>query len=89
MVTFNATFTSSDQKVENVSFSSNDTQMNADYGKIQKVTQKGWLNTDLILTVQRFWVDDAAFVNKWRSVFLQTDVFCRFCRVFRYEDTNQ
>jgi hypothetical protein len=47
---------------------------------VQKVAKKGWLNTDLILTVQRFWVDDAAFVNKWRSVFLQTDVFCRFSR---------
>ena len=42
---------------------------------VQKVAKKGWLNTDLILTVQRFWVDDAAFVNKWRSVFLQTDAF--------------
>jgi hypothetical protein len=47
---------------------------------VQKVAKKGWLNTDLILTVQRFWVDDAAFVNKWRSVFLRTDAFFRFCR---------
>lgn len=42
---------------------------------VQKVAKKGWLNTDLILTVQRFWVDDAAFVNKCRSVLLRTDAF--------------
>jgi hypothetical protein len=45
---------------------------------VQKVAKKGWLNTDLILTVQRFWVDDAAFVNKCRSVLLRTDAFY-FC----------
>lgn len=41
MVTFNATFSSSDQKVENVTFSSNEMKINADYGKFQKVTERG------------------------------------------------
>ena len=42
MVTFNATFSSSDQKVENVTFSSNEMKINADYGKFQKVTERGF-----------------------------------------------
>lgn len=41
MVSFNATFNSSNQKMDNVTFSSNNTQMNADYGTFQKVTEKG------------------------------------------------
>lgn len=70
---------------------------------VQKVAKKGWLNTDLILMVQRFWVDDAAFVNKWRSVFLLLYFFLKerkiskhnskavnfsyFCRIF-YNERN-
>ena len=41
MVTFNATFNSSNQKMDNVTFSSNNTQMNVDYETFQKVTEKG------------------------------------------------